>query len=127
MLRFRIDPTFLESHCARSELSAQEKSTVVSRLVQIALTKNDISIDMETTGVKHRKADVRGKARATLEVRFKALNLISYSGLNPLVCERFCREHQVRMVWRDVLSLFMKAGKLLVSWCFPVLREAFEI
>lgn len=34
---------------------------------------------METTDVKHSKADVRGKARATLEVRFKALNLISYS------------------------------------------------
>ena len=43
--------------------------------------QNDISIKKETTEVKHSKADVQGKARAALEVRFEPQNLTSYSGL----------------------------------------------
>jgi hypothetical protein len=43
--------------------------------------QNDMPIETETTKMKHSKADVRGKARPTLEVRFEAQNLTSYSGL----------------------------------------------
>ena len=43
--------------------------------------QNDMPIEAETTDVKHSKADVRGKARTALEVRFEAQNLTSYSGL----------------------------------------------
>ena len=43
--------------------------------------QNDTPITTETTNVKHSKADVRGKARPTLDVRFEPQNLTSYSGL----------------------------------------------
>ena len=43
--------------------------------------QNNMPIETETTAMKHSKADVRGKARAALEVRFEAQNLTSYSGL----------------------------------------------
>jgi hypothetical protein len=45
------------------------------------VVENVISIEQETTEVKHSKAEVRGKARRSLEVRFEAQNLTSYSGL----------------------------------------------
>jgi hypothetical protein len=45
------------------------------------VNQNDIPIEKETTNVKHSKADVRGKARPALDVRFEAQNLTSYSGL----------------------------------------------
>jgi hypothetical protein len=43
--------------------------------------QNDMPIETETTEVKHSKADVRGKARPTLDIRFEPQNLTSYSGL----------------------------------------------
>lgn len=43
--------------------------------------QNELPIEKETTEVKHSKADVRGKARAALEVRFEPQDLTSYSGL----------------------------------------------
>jgi len=45
------------------------------------VNQNDIPIETETTNVKHSKADVRGKVRPALDVRFEAQNLTSYSGL----------------------------------------------
>ena len=38
-------------------------------------------METETPEVKHSKADVRGKVRPAMEVRFEAQNLTSYSGL----------------------------------------------
>ena len=43
--------------------------------------ENDMPIKKETTAMKHSKADVRGKARPALEVRFEPQHLTSYSGL----------------------------------------------
>jgi hypothetical protein len=43
--------------------------------------QNDMPIEMETTDLKHSKADARGKARPPLEIRFEPQNLTSYSGL----------------------------------------------
>jgi len=51
------------------------------RIGTIFVDENDIPIETETTEVKHSKADVRGKARSALDVRFEAQNLTSYSGL----------------------------------------------
>ncbi len=45
------------------------------------VNQNDIPIETETTNVKHSKADVRGKVRPALDVRFEPQNLTSYSGL----------------------------------------------
>jgi hypothetical protein len=47
----------------------------------MCVDQNDMPIEAETTDVKHSKAEVRGKARTALEVRFEAQNLTSYSGL----------------------------------------------
>ena len=49
--------------------------------------QNAIPIEKETTEVKHSKANVRGKARSALEVRFEPQNLTSYSGL--ILFQRF--------------------------------------
>ena len=49
--------------------------------------QNAIPIEKETTEVKHSKADVRGKVRPALEVRFEPQNLTSYSGL--ILFQRF--------------------------------------
>jgi hypothetical protein len=45
------------------------------------VVKNNMPIETETTDMKHSKADVRGKARPALDVRFEPQNLTSYSGL----------------------------------------------
>lgn len=51
------------------------------RLGTINVDQNGVPIETETTGVKHSKAAVRGKARAALQVRFEPQNLTSYAGL----------------------------------------------
>ena len=54
--------------------------------------QNDMPITMETTKVKHSKADVRGKARPALDVRFEPQNPDSLTNLSRI--ERKTKHYQ---------------------------------
>ena len=56
------------------------------------VNQNDIPIETETTNVKHSKADVRGKVRPALDVRFEPQNPDSLTNLSRI--ERKTKHYQ---------------------------------
>ena len=54
---------------------------VVSEAGTLILAKENVPSTPETTKMKLSKADVRGKAKPGMELRFERQNLTSYSGL----------------------------------------------